>query len=1189
MPEFTHLHVHSEYSLLDGLIRVPDLVRAAADAGFASLAITDHGAMYGAVRFYHEALEAGIRPIVGCELYVAPRGRADRDPARDRAAYHLTVLAESERGYRNLLELASRAQLEGFYNKPRVDRELLQQHADGLIVLSGCMSGEVPRRLLGHDEAGAREALAWYREVFRDRYYVELQDHDIEGLPEMNRELVSLARELDLPLVATNDVHFLRREDMEWHEVLLCLQTGKTITDPKRMRSGSTYYLRSAEEMAALFRDLPEAIANSMAIAERCDYRMRFGEYKLPVFEVPEGEDATSYLHRLCREGVARRYPSITDRVQDRLHHELGVIAKMGFEHYFLIVWDLCRYAQEQGIWWNVRGSGAGSIVAYALDITNIDPLAHDLFFERFLNPARISMPDIDLDLADDQRDRVIRYAFDKYGHDRVAQIITFGTMGARGAVRDAARVLDLPISMADRLARMIPAIAGKPCTIAQVLHPGGDEGDDFFRPEFAAAYRDDPDLRRVIDTARSLEGVARHASTHAAGVVIADRPIVEYAPLHRPTRDAVGGGALPLTQYAMDDVERLGLLKVDLLGLSTLTALRRAAELVERHHGRALCLADIPLDDPAIYELLRSGNVTGVFQVEGAGMRKMLHDMQPRRLEHVIAAVALYRPGPMQFIPDYIRRLHGEEVPEYLHPDLEPILAETFGIIIYQEQIIRIATDLAGYDAGEADTIRKAVGKKKEAELRQHAEAFVAGATARGIPVETARKVFSEIEKFARYGFNKAHAADYAMIVCQTAWFKAHYPIEYMTALLSIDQGDLGKVGHLVANCGEMGIPVLPPDVNLSDVDFTIEAIGGSEGAAGGSGAPRAIRFGLAAIKNVGESHVRALVESRGPEGFSLLDDLCRAVDLRALGRRGLESLIKAGALDAYGRRRGVLDLIDAMMAMSATHHDAAAAGQLSLFGDGPARPSVSLLPPVPKGEGNQRDELTAEKELVGAFLSDHPLRRVAEVLPQAVTLMIGDIDESTVGLPITIAGMVRQARFITTRNGAQMAFVELEDLHGTVEATVFPKVLAATRDLWDVDRLVIVRGTVESRNDRLQVVVAAAAAYEPEGAAAGAGPAGTGDGTRDAATRISGAYQVTVTIPRTGDARSDVDSLARLYRLLTSYHGSDRFSVVVPRLNGAVELEFPNATTRYCLALHRDLTDEVGPQAVSVAAVEV
>lgn len=1079
MADFAHLHVHTEFSLLDGLAKIEPLVRQARDMGMESLAITDHGTMYGVIEFYQTAQKYGVKPIIGCELYVAQRDRTQRVHKQDSKPYHLTVLAKNETGYKNLMKLVTKAQLEGFYYKPRVDRELLEAHSEGLIVFSGCPTAQIPRLIRGEQIKQAREMAGWFREVFgKENFYLEVQEHDIDFLGRVNRELVTMSRDLDIPLVATNDVHYIRPQDSYAHEVLLCVQTGTTMKNPDRMRIGETFYLRSPQEMATLFSEIPEAISNTLRVAEQCELEIEFGRYHLPYFDVPEGYDAQSYLRHLCEQGIARRYPNVTPEIRQRLEYELSIIHQMGFDTYFLIVWDLCRFARENGIWWNVRGSGAGSIVAYSLGITNIDPLSQNLIFERFLNPGRISMPDIDLDFPDDQRDQLIRYTFEKYGSDKVAQIITFGTMGARAAIRDAGRALDLPQNEVDRVARLVPAIPGMPITIKEVL-----EGERAV-PELKQLYEEHDYVRELLDTAQSLEGVARHASTHAAGVVVSDKPLVEYVPLHRPT----GGDAehaLPVTQYPMEHVEAIGLLKIDFLGLATLTVLRRAAELIERYQGIKLDMANIPLDDPAIYELLSSGNVTGIFQVEGAGLRRVLREMKPSRFEHVIAAISLYRPGPMEYIPNYIRRMHGKEKVEYRHPKLEPILSETYGITVYQEQIIRIARDLAGYDAGEADMMRRAVGKKKKKELLKHRDKFVKGAVERGIPEKVANQIFDDIEFFARYGFNKSHAADYAMITCQTAYLKARYPVEYMTALLSVERDNTDKIAIIAADCHRMGIKLLPPDVNRSELGFTIEELPDEVYQEEKLKHRRGIRFGLGAIKNVGEGPITAILEARQEGGpFQSLDDFCRRVDLRKVQRRALECLVKVGALDQFGQRDQLLAVIDRMLAESQKAHQAAEVGQLSLFGgEAAAALQSSILDALPTPpETPHKVQLGWEKELTGLFLSEHPLHRMVDQLDQLVTARCGEIDTSMAGHIVTLAGMVKSVRRITTRKGDPMAFAQIEDLEGSVEVTIFPRTWEQTREVWEEDNLVVLQGKVDVRNDRAQVICEKARVYQPE-----------------------------------------------------------------------------------------------------------
>ncbi|NLF00391.1 MAG: DNA polymerase III subunit alpha, partial [Anaerolineales bacterium] len=905
MAAFVHLHVHSEYSLLDGLSSCSELADRAAELGMPALALTDHGAMYGSIQFYRACEAAGIKPIIGMETYVAPGDRRGRE-AQDRRASHLGLLAYNQVGYSNLMCLATIAQLEGFYYRPRVDRETLAEHAEGLIALSGCGSSEIATLIQEGQREQARDVAAWYRDVFPGRYYLELQEHGIAELARVNAATISLARELELPLVATNDVHYARPEQAEVHDVLLCIQTGKTVNEPERMRmDGQSFYLKSADEMAALFPDVPEALSNTVRIAEACELNLSFGTYHLPPFPVPEGFDAQSYLHHLCQEGLRWRYPQATDRERQRLAYELDIIHRMGFDTYFLIVWDLCRFAREASIWWNVRGSGASSIVAYCLGLTNLEPLQHDLIFERFLNLGRVTMPDIDLDFPDDQRARLIEYTVQKYGHDQVAQIITFGTMGAKAAIRDVGRALDYPLSEVDQIARLVPG--GPKVKLADALQEV---------PDLQEQYKTQDHIRRLIDTALGLEGNIRHASTHAAGVVVSDVPLVTYVPLHRSTRGSGSDEISVVTQYTMEELEELGLLKIDFLGLATLTIMRRACELIRQRHSVELDLNSIPTEDPAAYELLSRGDVMGVFQVEGQGMRRVLMKMQPTEFSHIMATISLFRPGPMEYIDDYIDRLHGEKPVEYRHPALEPILRETFGIIVYQEQIIRILTGIAGYTAGDADLVRRAVGKKKKEALAEHRASFVQGAKAHGgVSQEVAEGIFDDIEFFARYGFNKPHAVDYAVLTCQTAYLKVHYPVEYMTALLSVERNNTEKVGQLIAECRRMGIDVLPPSINESGFDFTIEDLGRPN---------PAIRFGLGAVKNVGEGPIEAIMAVRAKGPFRDLDDMCRRVDLRLVNRRALESLIKVGALEGFGARTQLLAAIDRMLGFSGDHHRA-------------------------------------------------------------------------------------------------------------------------------------------------------------------------------------------------------------------------------------------------------------------------
>ncbi|HIP96825.1 MAG TPA: DNA polymerase III subunit alpha [Anaerolineae bacterium] len=1156
---FIHLHTHSEFSLLDGLGRVKALAARAAELGQPALAITDHGVMYGVIDFYRACRKAGIKPIIGIEMYIAPRGMTDRDSKLDKSPYHLILLARNNTGYQNLLQIATAGQLEGFYYKPRVDKQYLSEHTAGLIALSGCGSGEIPRLIAQGQLDKARRTAAQYREMFgADNFYLEIQKH--EGLPELEQVgagLITLSQELDIPLVATNDVHYVRAEDARAHEILLCIQTNTTIYDPKRMRMGDeSFYLKSTEEMAALFADVPQALENTLRIAEMCEVDLEPTGYHLPPFEVPPGFDAQSYLRHLCEEGLKRRYPVITDEIRARLEYELKVIHEMGFDTYFLIVWDLCRFARERGIWWNVRGSGAGSIVAYSMGITNLNPLRYSLIFERFLNPGRVTMPDIDLDFPDDRRDEMIHYTIEKYGADKVAQIITFGTMGARAAIRDAGRALDLPLGEVDRVAKLIPY--GPKVKIANGLEQVA---------ELRELYESTDYVRQLIDTARSLEGVSRHASTHAAGVVVADKPLVNYTPLHRPPK--AGGGVM--TQFTMEVLESIGLLKIDFLGLATLTVMRRACELIRRRHGIELTLDTIPVDDPAIYELLSRGDVLGLFQVESAGMRRVLTTMKPTRLEHIIAVVALYRPGPMEYIDTYINRMHGREPVTYRHPKLEPILAETYGIIVFQEQIIHILTDLAGYSAAEADLVRRAVGKKKKEALLKHRKTFVQGAVEHGgLPRETAEAIFDDIEYFARYGFNKAHAADYAVLTCQTAYLKARYPVEYMAALLSVERHNTDKVGAFVAECRRMQIEVLPPDVNHSALDFAIEERPGKDGQT-----VEAIRFGLGAVKNVGEGPVTTIIAARREGGpFKNLDDFCQRVDLRQVNRRVLECLIKVGALDAFGPRAALLDVIDQMLALSQGVHQAREVGQLSMFdldsGLVPASAVAIRLPDAP--EVSRREKLTWEKELVGVYVSEHPLQRIAADLRETVTAFCGQIDEEMAGQSVTVAGVVSWVRPHTTRRGEPMAFVHLEDLQGSIEVIVFPRVFKETRDLWQPDKILIVRGRVDAKGRAPKILCESVRDHV------------TVNHVVDENHHAETSRHLRITIARSGDHERDIALLAQVHELLVGYQGDDRFSLHVPNGTRWIQLDFPNDTTRYCPELEAALSRLPGVSDVRV-----
>lgn len=1087
MSDFVHLHLHTEFSLLDGQSRVDDVVQRSAELGMPAAGISDHGVMYGVIDFYRAATKAGIKPVIGMEAYLAPRGMEDRDAQLDKRAYHLLLFSENMTGYRNLLYLASEAQLRGYYYRPRVDRELLAQHAEGLIATSGCLAAEIPRLVEDGLDDEARERVGWYQEVFgADNFYLELQPHTIDQLDVLNRWLIDYRQSGHTPvqLLATNDVHYVRADDADSHDTLLCIQTSSLKSDSNRMTLSpwGSYYMKSSDEMRRAFQKsgvpdelITESFMNTLKIADQVDVALDKDGYHLPIFPVPEGFDEKSYLEFLCELGMKWRFG---DRASDpvlveRLEYELSVIDGMGFNTYFLIVWDLCEFARSEDIWWNVRGSGAGSLVAYSLGITNIDPLQNSLLFERFLNPGRVSMPDIDLDYPDDRRSEMIAYAVEKYGEDKVAAIITFGTLGAKAAVRDVGRAMDVPLTKINQAASLIPQEA-KQRKIAEYVEAS---------PELRVLYDDDGDIKRVIDTAAELQGMTRHASTHAAGVIIADQPLYNYLPLHRITgTDPSGGSLKAVTQFPMETAESIGLLKVDFLGLSTLTILRKACELIEQQHGIRYTMANIPyrhdddrlsdeqkqmLDDA--FKMLGRGETVGVFQVESPGMQSMLRGMRPKQFENIIAAISLYRPGPMDFIPTYNDRLHGKEQPKYAHPDLEPILAETYGIIVYQEQIMQIAGRLFGYELGEADLMRKAVSKKREEDLLKHRQIFLERGPENGVDVDTAEKIFEDIKFFANYGFNKAHATDYAVITVQTAFLKCHYPVEYMTALLCVQFDDSNKVATFLDECRRLNIPILPPDINYSKTDFDIETL--DDGTKG-------IRFGLGAIKNAGLSALQHIIDERLNGGqFDSLVDFCQRVDLRQVGKRALESLIKVGALRAFGERDALAESLERIVGFSADYHKAQEVGQMSLFGEGDAFVGEELEIPPARDPVTTRDQLRWEKELLGLYVTGRPVdkhRHIFRSLSLNVIHELREADSEMHNKPVRVGGEIVNVRKVTTRNGELMAVLQFEDWHetaGTLEVVLFPRSYRELGD--DLEKLepgeiAIIQGTFDtSRND--------------------------------------------------------------------------------------------------------------------------
>jgi DNA polymerase-3 subunit alpha len=1041
--------------------------RAAAD-GQSALAITDHGNLFGVMDFAKKARRHGVHPILGIEAYVAPGARQERQASvvpgvGNKNYFHLVLLAESYVGYKNLVKLATAGHLEGFYYRPRIDKELLRTHSEGLVALSACLAGEVPTLLRAGQPEAARRAAAEFRELFGEgRYWLELQDHGIAEQRVVNEQLPSLSRELGIPLVATNDCHYLLPDDHEAHDVLVCLQTGTTVSTRKGSAYTRQHYLKTQGEMAELFAALPEAVANTQAVAERCRFAFEKQPLQLPDFPVPAGFDVAGYFEKVVRDGLTERLVRLEqERAAGRLRHpisdyrerlevEIRVVRQMGYAGYFLVVWDFIRFAREAGIPVGPgRGSAAGSLVAYCLRITDIDPLQYDLLFERFLNPERISMPDIDIDFCFRKRERVIDYVTGKYGRPNVAQIITFGTMAARAVIRDVGRVLEIPYAEVDRIAKLVPAQPGKEVTIDMAMADV---------PPLREAYQADPKVKELLDVARRLEGLTRHASTHAAGVVIAPRPIVEFAPLYRGKE-----GDEVTTQWAKDEIEEIGLLKMDFLGLKTLTLLDDAVTSIVAETGTRVDLERLPLDDAKVYELFGRARTAGIFQFESEGMKDILRRLKPERFEDLIALNALYRPGPIGggLIDDFIKRRHGKVKVRYPHPLLEEILRETYGVIVYQEQVMQIASVLAGYSLGEADILRRAMGKKKAEVMEAEQQRFVERARARGVAAEPATKVFDLMAFFAGYGFNKSHSAAYALVAYQTAWLKANYPVHFMAALLTNDKSNTDKLVKYIGECREMGIEVLPPDVRASGLDFTVD---GSR-----------IRFGLSAIKNVGEGAIRSILDARAVRGrLDSLYELCETVDPRQVNKRVLEALVQSGALDGLGPGRAALQAsIDASLDLGQKRRAEREAGQASLFGGKPSDPEPPSLEPPDVPEWDERTRLAGEKASLGFYVSGHPLASHRELLDEFGTHTTATLREAESASEVAIGGVLNEPRRRKSRKGEWWCTVSLEDLTGSVELLVFPKAYAACQTVLEPEAIVMVTGRVEVDEDRVRVMV--------------------------------------------------------------------------------------------------------------------
>jgi DNA polymerase-3 subunit alpha len=1031
--QFVHLHTHSEYSLLDGMCRIDELVDYATQLGMPALALTDHGVLYGAIHFYLKCKEAGIKPIIGCEMYLAPRKATDKEGQIDANLTHILLLAKNYKGYKNLLKLVSFANTEGFYYKPRIDKEILAKYSEGLIALTSCLAGEIPRRILNDDIEGAEKAARELKEIFGDtNFYFELQDHNLPEEKKVNEALINLGKKLSIPLVATNDVHYLHKSDAKIHDVLLCIGTGSTLSKPKKLGfSTPEFYFKTPEEMYNLFSHIPGAIENTLEIAARCNLELELEKPHLPNFPVPEGYTLESYLEKLCWENFPKRYPTRPKEAEERLKYELSIINEKGYAGYFLIVWDIVKAAREKGIPMGPgRGSAAGSMVAYVLGITQLDPLKYGLLFERFLNPDRVSMPDIDLDFCDVRREEVIRYVIKKYGQDKVAQIITFGTMAARAAVRDVGRAMEIPLSQVDRIAKLIP----QGVTIEEAIARN---------QELSELYENDERMRQLLKMAIALEGLARHAGTHAAGVVIAPEPLEELVPLQRSTE-----GLGLTTQFDKDALEKVGLLKMDLLGLRTLTVVENCISLVEELRGEKISLKDIPLDDEKTYELLSKGNTVGVFQLESAGMQNLLREARPSRYEDLITLIALYRPGPLRsgMVEEFLKR-KGKKG-KYPHPALKDILEETRGLLVFQEQVMQIAARLAGFTLSQGETLMRAMSKKKADVMEAMREDFLKGAQANGVDLKVAEEIYNQMANFAAYGFNKSHSAVYALLAYQTAYLKAHYPLEYMSALLTSHMENRDKLAFFADECRSLNIKLLPPDINESQLHFSVEG--------------KSIRVPLTAIKGVAKGQVAEIVKERERRGkFRSLEDFCTRMKGAKLTRPVLEALIKAGAFDSLGYKRQ--QLIEGLPNILSVLEAEDKESQSLLFQEEDIHPISIELPAV--DEYPLEKILAMEKELIGIYLSGHPLAQIAEALEKYRPIPSIQIGEMEADEKVCVAGIVVKAKhFDTKKNGEKMATLTIEDTYGSISVTVFPSLYKDFSRFLHKEAILVVKGKVHS-----------------------------------------------------------------------------------------------------------------------------
>ena len=1183
---FTHLHVHTEYSLLDGASRIPKVVARAKELGMDSLAITDHGVMFGVIDFYKECRKQGIRPVIGCEVYTAARTRFDKDSDRDKYHGHLILLAENNDGYRNLIKIVSRGFTEGYYYKPRVDKDLLRAYSDGIIALSGCLAGKVQNCLLNRDYEGAKREAMELDDIFgHGNFFLEIQNQGLDEEALINPELVRLSGELDIPLVATNDVHYVNRSDAEAHDVLLAIQTATTVDDENRMRfPNDQFYLKSEDEMRRIFSFCPEAVDNTQKIAERCNVEFTFGEYHLPEFIPPEGYTNREYLRELCRKGLSERYDPVTPELTERLEYEMGVIESMGYVEYFLIVWDFINYAKENGIMVGPgRGSAAGSLVAYSLRITDIDPIKYSLIFERFLNPERVSMPDIDIDFCIERRGEVIEYVKRKYGKENVSQIITFGTMKAKAAIRDVGRALNLTYAEADRIAKAVPF--DLKMTLDRALETS---------PELRKMYDEDPKVAKVVDMSRAIEGMPRHASTHAAGVVISKLPLDEYVPLYMSDKGVA-------TQFNMTTIEELGLLKMDFLGLRNLTVIRDALELISKNHGVEIDFAKMGYDDRAVYDMIASGNTEGVFQLESAGMTQFMKNLKPTFFEDIVAGIALYRPGPMDSIPKYIENKKNPKHISYVTPELAPILDVTYGCLIYQEQVMQIVRELAGYSYGRSDIVRRAMSKKKSDVMMEEKGYFIygkedengnveiPGCVRNGISASAAEAIFADMETFAQYAFNKSHAAAYAVVAYETGYLKKYYPVEFMAALMTSVMGDAGQIAKYIRNCTDMGIEVLPPSVNESDKKFTVK--------------DGKIRFGLLGVKNVGEGAIDAIIKAREEKGMPKdIFSFINGIDTGLVNKKAVESLIKAGALDCFNPNRAAhLAVYEMLMESAQNSARKNIDGQISLFQtSSDAMSTGDVAGNLPDVANFDKDDLLAmEKEMTGVYITDHPLNKYADRIRKVATVTSEELSglqeegdhRIKDGQTVIVAGMITGKKTLVTKSKKLMAFVDMEDMYGAVEVVVFPNVYERCLQDVEEDRVVAIRGKVDVKEEEAPKLLADSVVdinrveellREPSGRPGGYAKRAAGTKASAGTKSAGGVSPVKVRIPGEGDEKQILSELSRIFK----EHRGD-VPVLIYLRSGKIVRTGEKGGVRPTLAFAEEVADVVGNANVKIEVI--